>query len=113
VEQRTGQSIHDIARSKQAVIVTRGAEGSTLLCDGEQVHIAAAKAGTVVDPTGCGDAYRAGLLYGMTQNWSWADSCRLASVMGAIKIEHRGPQNHAPDREEIAARLYASYGLSL
>jgi len=113
IEQRTGQSIHDIARSKQAVIVTRGAEGSTLLSDGEQVHIAAAKAGAVVDPTGCGDAYRAGLLYGMTQNWSWADSCRLASVMGAIKVEHRGPQNHAPDREEIAARLYASYGLSL
>jgi len=112
VEQRTGRSMADIARTKQAVIVTRGGEGSTLLTDGTETHIAPVKA-QVVDPTGCGDAYRAGLLYGVTQGWSWEDSCKLASLMGAIKVAHRGPQNHAPGREEISAQLQSAYGLSL
>jgi len=113
VEQRTGQSMDDIARGMQAVIVTRGAEGSTLLADGQTIDIAPVRASQVIDPTGCGDAYRAGLLYGITEGWSWADSCRLASVMGAIKVEHRGPQNHEPSREQIAASLQANYGISL
>jgi len=112
VEQRTGRSMADIARTKQAVIVTRGGEGSTLLTGGKETHIPPVKA-QVVDPTGCGDAYRAGLLYGITQGWSWEDSCKLASLMGAIKVAHRGPQNHAPSREEISAQLQAAYGLSL
>lgn len=113
VEQRTGRSMADIARTKQAVIVTRGAEGSTLLTGGEEVTIVPVKAATVVDPTGCGDAYRAGLLYGLTQDWNWADSCKLASLMGAIKVAHRGPQNHKPSRDEISAQLMAAYGLAL
>jgi len=113
VEQRTGRNMDEIARAMQAVIITRGAEGSTLLTEGETIDIAPVRANQVIDPTGCGDAYRAGLLYGITEGWSWADSCRLASVMGAIKVEHRGPQNHEPGREEIAARLRASYGISL
>ncbi|MGE4336894.1 MAG: carbohydrate kinase family protein [Pigmentiphaga sp.] len=113
VEQRTGQSMDEIARRMQAVIVTRGAEGSTLLTEGETIDIAPVRANQVIDPTGCGDAYRAGLLYGITEGWSWADSCRLASVMGAIKVEHRGPQNHEPSREEIAVSLQANYGISL
>lgn len=112
VEQRTGRSMADIARTKQAVIVTRGGEGSTLLTGGAEIHIPPVKA-QVVDPTGCGDAYRAGLLYGITQGWSWEDSCKLASLMGAIKVAHRGPQNHAPARDEISAQLQATYGLSL
>ena len=112
VEQRTGRSMAEIARDKQAVIVTRGGEGSTLLAGGEEIAIAPVKS-EVVDPTGCGDAYRAGLLYGLTQQWSWADSCRLASLMGAIKVSHRGPQNHAPSREDISRRLQAAYGLCL
>src|SRR5690606_20688516 len=113
VEQRTGRSMTDIAQGKLAVIVTKGAEGSVLLTGGEQTTIAPVKASTVVDPTGCGDAYRAGLLYGLTQDWSWVDCCKLASLMGAIKVEHRGPQNHQPSRNEIAARLQAAYGLQL
>lgn len=112
VEQRTGRSMAEIARTKQAVIVTRGGEGSTLLTGGTETHIPPVKA-QVVDPTGCGDAYRAGLLYGITQDWSWEDSCKLASLMGAIKVAHRGPQNHAPGRDEISAQLQAAYGLSL
>src|SRR3546814_4581343 len=69
VEQRTGRSMQDIASGLQAVIVTRGAEGATLYADGQQTHIDPVKAKEVVDPTGCGDAHRAGLLYGLTQNW--------------------------------------------
>ncbi|AZY50340.1 carbohydrate kinase family protein [Bordetella avium] len=113
VEQRTGRKMADIARGLRAVIVTRGAEGATLYTEGQEVHIAPVKADEVLDPTGCGDAHRGGLLYGLTSGWSWADSARLANVMGAIKIASRGPQNHAPSRDDINRRLQSAYGLQL
>jgi adenosine kinase len=113
VEQRTGRGMQDIARGLRAVVVTRGAEGATLYADGEQVDIAPVRAEQVVDPTGCGDAHRAGLLYGLTQQWKLADACRLANVMGAFKIASQGPQNHRPGREQIGAVLQRHYGLNL
>lgn len=113
VEQRTGRSMAQIASQLQAVVVTRGAEGSTLLTDGATMQVPPVQAAAVVDPTGCGDSHRAGLLYGLTQGWSWLDSCRLANVMGSIKIASRGPQNHAPSRGEIDAQLRAAYGIGL
>ncbi|UYO94281.1 carbohydrate kinase family protein [Pollutimonas sp. M17] len=113
VEQRTGRSMHDIAQSMQAVVVTRGAEGATLYADGEETHIEPVKAEHVVDPTGCGDAHRAGLLYGLTQKWTLVDACRLANVMGSFKIGSRGPQNHRPTRAEIGAVLDRRYGVNL
>jgi adenosine kinase len=113
VEQRTGRSMQEIAKSMQAVIVTRGAEGATLYADGKESHIEPVKAEHVVDPTGCGDAHRAGLLYGLTQNWSLVDACRLANVMGSFKIGSRGPQNHRPTRAEIGAVLNQRYGVNL
>lgn len=113
VEQRTGRSMHDIAQSMQAVVVTRGAEGATLYADGEETHIEPVKAERVVDPTGCGDAHRAGLLYGLTQKWKLVDACRLANVMGSFKIGSRGPQNHRPTRAEISAVLDRRYGVNL
>lgn len=113
VEQRTGRSMEQIATQMQAVVVTRGAEGATLLTDGTTVQVPPAQPAAVVDPTGCGDSHRAGLLYGLTRGWSWLDSCRLANVMGAIKIASRGPQNHAPSRAEIDAALRAAYGIGL
>ncbi|HWK71190.1 MAG TPA: carbohydrate kinase family protein [Burkholderiaceae bacterium] len=113
VEQRTGRSMHDIAQSMQAVVVTRGAEGATLYADGEETHIEPVKAEHVVDPTGCGDAHRAGLLYGLTQKWKLVDACRLANVMGSFKIGSRGPQNHRPTRAEISAVLDRRYGVNL
>lgn len=113
VEQRTGRSMADIAGTKQAVIVTRGAEGSVLLTGGDEVKVAAVRPQAVVDPTGCGDAYRAGLLYGLARGWNWVDNCKLASLMGAIKVAHRGPQNHQPSREDIARQLHVAYGLHL
>ncbi|MCS3509748.1 carbohydrate kinase family protein [Achromobacter sp. JUb104] len=113
VEQRTGRSMADIAQTLQAVVVTRGAEGATLMTGGKTITIAPVKATQVVDPTGCGDAQRGGLLYGLTSGWNWEDSCRLGNVMGALKIASRGPQNHAPSRADIDAVLHATYGIHL
>ena len=67
----------------------------------------------VVDPTGCGDAYRAGLLYGIAQGYDWPTSGRLASLMGSIKIASRGGQNHQPTREQIGARYREAFGTAL
>lgn len=113
VEQRTGRSMAQIATQMQAVVVTRGAQGSTLLTDGAVVQVPSVTPAAIVDPTGCGDSHRAGLLYGLTNGWSWLDSCRLANVMGSIKIASRGPQNHAPSRAEIDAMLRTAYGIGL
>jgi adenosine kinase len=113
VEQRTGRSMADIAKTLQAAIITRGEKGSTLLADGDETHIPAVKATAVVDPTGCGDAYRAGLLYGLTLGWGWADCCRIASLMGSLKIAERGAQNHTATREQISSLLQQHYGLTL
>ena len=113
VEDKTGQRIEQIAKNLGAVVVTRGGEGSTVYADGAPLDVPAVKPEALVDPTGCGDAYRAGLLYGMARGWGWARSARLASVMGSIKIAHRGGQNHVPSRDEIEGKLKASFGESL
>jgi adenosine kinase len=98
-----------IASEIEAVVVTRGADGCTVFEDGRSTDIPAARADAVVDPTGCGDAFRAGLLYGVARGWSWLRSAKLASVMGALKIAHRGGQNHRPSRELIARRLHEAF----
>lgn len=113
VEHRLGRPMQDIAAGLQAVVVTRGAQGATLYAGGREIAIAPVHAKAVVDPTGCGDAHRAGVLYGLTSGWSWEDSCKLGNVMGAIKIAERGPQNHTPSRQEIEAILHDVYGLKL
>jgi len=107
---RTGQSLESLAKKVTALIVTRGGEGSWIFAAGQRHEIPCVMADAVVDPTGCGDAYRAGLLYGITRGWNWVDTGRLAAVMGAIKIAHRGGQNHAPSREEIARRFADAFG---
>jgi adenosine kinase len=108
--ERTGWSEREIAGKVQALVITRGAEGSTLYEGATQQTIAAVSISRAVDPTGCGDAYRAGLLYGLSLGWTWLDSARLGSVLGAAKIEHAGAQNHPVDREHLAARFSATYG---
>lgn len=113
VEQRTGRSMAQIAAGLDAVVVTHGGDGAVLYANGSTTKIDPVKVTEVVDPTGCGDAHRAGLLYGLTNGWSLADACRLANVMGGIKIASRGPQNHRPSREDINAMLQQHYGLSL
>jgi adenosine kinase len=108
LEARTGLPLAKIARLVQALIVTRGAEGSWIFADGERYDIPCAKPEDVVDPTGCGDAYRAGLLYGITKGFGWEKTGRLAALMGALKVAARGAQNHAASRDAIAA-LYARH----
>jgi adenosine kinase len=113
VEQRTGKSIAELAQGLRAVVVTRGAAGATLYTEGHAHHIDPVAPQGLVDPTGCGDAHRAGLLYGLTLGWTWLDACKLGNLMGSIKIASRGPQNHAPSRSEMSAMLKAQFNLQL
>ena len=113
VEQRTGKSIAELARDMDAIVVTRGGQGASLYQDGVEHQIPPVPATDIVDPTGCGDAHRSGLLYGLSSGWSWADACKLANLMGSIKIASRGPQNHAPTRAQISSALHAHYGIKL
>jgi adenosine kinase len=110
--ERTGRSLDDLAASVEALIVTRGAEGSSIFTAGGRIEIPCAPARAVVDPTGCGDAYRAGLLYGIARGWEWERTGRLAAVMGAIKAACRGGQNHVPSRADIADAYAAAFGRS-
>ena len=106
--ERTGLSEEAIARRVDALVVTLGGEGSRIHADGATIHVPAVPAAELVDPTGCGDAYRAGLLYGMSQRWDWEKSGRLASLLGSMKIGSRGGQNHAVNREAVARAIRAS-----
>ena len=106
---RTGRSLEQLAAEVKALIVTRGGEGSEIYADGNKYEIPCVQPDAVVDPTGCGDAYRGGLLYGIAQGFDWLTTGRLASVMGSIKIAQRGGQNHQPTREEIAARFERAF----
>src|SRR3954467_4006575 len=110
VQQKTGWTAKDLTQRVQALIVTRGAQGSVIYTPQGEVQIPCAKAKAVVDPTGCGDAYRAGLLHGLLHGLDWKTTGRIASLMGAIKIETRGPQNHRFTRSEFEQRLAASFG---
>ena len=113
IEQKTGRALDAIARGLDAAVVTRGADGSTVFAGGQQIDVPAVKPDAVVDPTGCGDAFRAGLLYGMARGWEWKRAGELASLMGSIKVAHRGGQNHRPSRDEIAKRLHERFGTPL
>lgn len=113
IEQRTGLSMAEIAKKLRAVIVTRGADGSTLYEGESETHLPAIKPEQIVDPTGCGDAHRAGLLHGLVQGWTLAQACCLANIMGAFKIASRGPQNHQPTREQISEALSRNYDIKL
>jgi adenosine kinase len=109
----TGLSIEAIAARVDALIVTRGGEGSRIYTDGAVLEIPAVKPPALVDPTGCGDAYRAGLLYGIGQGWDWERTGRLASLLGSMKIASRGGQNHALGRDAVAAQYHERFGQAL
>jgi adenosine kinase len=106
---RTGLSMEQIAARVEALVVTRGEKGSEIYTDGKRIDIPAVEA-AVLDPTGCGDAYRAGLLYGLSHDLGWDTTGRLASLLGAIKIAHKGAQNHVFTREEIGERFEKAFG---
>ena len=109
---KTGKTLKELAARVDALVVTKGAQGSEIHTQGRIVEIPAAKAKTISDPTGCGDAYRAGLLYGIARGMDWETTGRIASLMGAIKIEHHGTQNHRFTLAEFAARFKQEFGLS-
>ncbi len=91
------------------VIITHGAEGSELITKDREVRIAPVTPEAIIDPTGCGDAYRAGLLFGLSQDWDPVDAARLGSLMGAIKIAHSGPQHHDFSLDAIRAAFEAHF----
>jgi len=111
--ERTGIPLAQIAERVEALIVTLGADGSVIHAGGTTIAIPAAKAAAVLDPTGCGDAYRAGILYGIANAWDWERTGGLASVLGALKIASRGAQKHNVTREAVAASYRATFGTDL
>jgi adenosine kinase len=112
LEEKIGRKLEDLAQELKALIHTLGAQGSVIFAGGARHQIPCVAPDALLDPTGCGDAYRAGLLYGVARGWDWPSTGRLASVMGAVKIAHRGPQNHKPTRDEISARYKKAFGSS-
>ena len=110
LQERTGQAIEELAKLADAFVVTLGARGSLIHANGESIEIPCVKAQAVVDPTGCGDAFRAGLLYGIASGFDWPTTGRLASLLGSIKIAHRGGQNHRFTRDEIGERYREAFG---
>ena len=107
--ERTGKSLQELAQMVSAVIVTRGGEGSLIVTRDKTIEIPAAPAKALLDPTGCGDAYRAGLLYGLMNDMDWETTGRIAALMGAIKIEHAGTQNHFVSMEAFQSRFEQAF----
>jgi len=113
LQQKTGYTVSDVTAQVEALVVTRGAEGSVIYAEGGTLTVPCAKPRAIVDPTGCGDAYRAGLIHGLLRGLDWETTGRVASLMGAIKIESRGPQNHRFTRAEFEQRYRDNFGQSL
>lgn len=113
LQDRTGLSPHEIAERVDALIVTLGGKGSHIYTADKRIDIPTATATELNDPTGCGDAFRGGLLYGMMNGMDWENSGRVAALMGATKIEHHGTQNHSFTRDEFDARFKEAFGYCL
>ncbi|MDE3022559.1 MAG: carbohydrate kinase family protein [Pseudomonadota bacterium] len=107
---RTGLSRDEILSQVEALVITRGEAGATIYADGHEIDIPSIKPRQLLDPTGCGDAFRAGLLYGIEQDLDWETTGRLASLMGSIKIASRGGQNHVVSRQEIIDLYNDAFG---
>jgi adenosine kinase len=110
LKDRTGWTEKDVTARVDALIVTLGGKGSEIHTKDKTFTIPVATPKSVQDPTGCGDAYRAGLLYGLLHKLDWETTGRIASLMGSIKIEHQGPQNHKFTLEQFKKRYKAAFG---
>lgn len=110
LQDRTGHRLESLANNAKALIITLGAQGSIIYADGKKFEIPCVKPKQIVDPTGCGDAYRAGLLYGIVNNFDWQTTGQLGSLMGSLKIAQRGGQNHQFSRDEIGQYYFESFG---
>ncbi|NIE58947.1 MULTISPECIES: carbohydrate kinase family protein [unclassified Burkholderia] len=113
VSDKTGWSEDEIASRVDALVITRGEHGATIRHKQGTEQIPVVPAERISDPTGCGDAFRGGLLYGIEHGLDWATTGRLASLMGSIKIAHQGPQTYVLTRAEIDARFETAFGYSL
>ena len=113
LSERTGLPLTEIAQRVEALVITLGADGSVIHAGGDTYVIPAARPSAVLDPTGCGDAYRAGLLHGIAQGWDWERTGGLASVLGALKISSRGGQNHVVNHDTVDALYDATFGSRL
>ena len=101
LSQRTGWSFAEISERVQGLVVTLAAEGCEVWTRGEREHVLAVKPTAVIEPTGCGDAWRGALLYGLEQGWPLARCAALGNRLGALKIAQRGPQNYQVDRQAL------------
>jgi adenosine kinase len=113
LQERTGLSAAEIAARVQAYVITHGGQGSVVHAGGRSIEIPAVPVGEVVDPTGCGDAYRAGLLYGLMRHIDWETTGRVASLMGALKIAVVGTQHHRFTMDEFRERFHDAFGYRL
>jgi len=112
LEDKTGLSREQIGAQVEALIVTLGGDGSVIYAD-EEVKIEPVKPAAIKDPTGCGDAYRAALLTGLSEGKDWKTAGRMASLMGSIKVASTGPQNHSLTRDEFAKQFKDAFGADL
>ena len=110
IVERTGISIEEALEQVEAVIITRGGEGSVIHTRDRRIDIPGVPVAETKDPTGCGDAYRAGLLFGLANELDWETTGRIASLLGAIKIAEHGTQNHTFTIEEFHSRYRAEFG---
>ncbi|MBL79046.1 MAG: carbohydrate kinase family protein [Nitrosomonadaceae bacterium] len=110
LQERTECTLQELAKLVKGLIVTKGAQGSIIFTNNKEIKIPCVKADKEIDPTGCGDAYRAGLLYGIANGMDWQTTGQLGSLMGALKISQRGGQNHNFSYEEISHRYFEFFG---
>lgn len=110
LQERTGQNVEQLAKRVKALVVTLGGAGSVIHAGGRRIEIPCLQAEQIVDPTGCGDAYRAGLLYGIANGLDWEIAGRLGALMGGLKIAQRGPQNHVYARAELEDLYQRHFG---
>ena len=113
MEKKTEMNSSEITKLVEAYIVTKGARGSMIFSSEGSLEIPPVKGAKVVDPTGCGDAYRAGLLYGLCNNFDPLKLGRLSSVLGAIKVASKGTQNHSLSRDSVEDLYKESFGEKL
>jgi adenosine kinase len=112
MQERTGLTLEQMAERVEALVITLGGQGSQIYTQGKCISIPAATPNAILDPTGCGDAYRAGLLYGLMNDLDWEVTGRIASLIGAIKIENNGTQNHSFDMDAFKERYRENFGSS-
>jgi adenosine kinase len=112
IQERTGFTPEQVAEQVQALIITKGAEGAIIYTADTIYEIPAAKVNEAKDPTGCGDAFRGGLLYGLMNDFDWETTGRIASLMGAIKVEHHGTQNHTFSLEDFKQNFKENFAYS-